>query len=254
MISTIADTDSFTIDIDDGQTISVVVDTDSSLQAAVQLFNPGGFLIGSASAGVAGEDAVIQVVPTVGAGTYTVTVGGAGGTTGTYSVQIILNAAVEVEEHNGLPNDTRLTAQDLSSSFLGLGFNTAERGAVLGRGDGDGGSLIQTQNDNVYYPNVLTFDFSGAPAALGDGVLTVSTVSDLGSSSEHLVLGCGGTFHSELVRHRRRGNKSFASTTVDLTQAQLATLMADDGAITFTVTPKFRAWITLGSKLFDAWS
>ena len=200
LIGTSGDTDSFTIDVDDGQTITVVVETDSSLQAAVQLYNPGNFVVGSASAASAGDDAVIQTIPTTGAGTYTVTVGGAGGTTGGYTIQIILNAAAEVESHDGLPNNNLVTAQSLNPSLIGLGFGTAERGAVLGRGDGDGsGNLSLRQDNNVFSPNVLTYDFASAPAPLGDGVLTVTTVSDLDLSSEFLTLDAEGLFLTEAL-------------------------------------------------------
>ena len=67
------------------------------------------------------------------AGTYTVTIGGGAGTTGTYAMQLILNAALENESHGGPSNDTLLTAQDIDGSFIDLGIGTARHGAVLGR-------------------------------------------------------------------------------------------------------------------------
>src|SRR5262249_25613266 len=60
------------------------------------------------------------------------TVGGVGVTTGSYTVQIILNAAEENERHPGQPtNNTAATAQNIDPSFLSLG-GAASRGAVLG--------------------------------------------------------------------------------------------------------------------------
>src|SRR5207248_3416454 len=49
--------------------------------------------------------------------------------------QLLLNAAVEGEEHGGLANDLLATAQDISPSFLNLVSGSAmtiQRGAVLG--------------------------------------------------------------------------------------------------------------------------
>jgi subtilisin family serine protease len=78
-ISIAGDTDSFTIDLDDGQTISVVVDAEATLQPTIEVLDPGSVSIGTATAGAAGQDALLQTAATTGAGTYTVVVGGAGG-------------------------------------------------------------------------------------------------------------------------------------------------------------------------------
>ncbi len=130
-ISLIGETDSFTIDLDDGQTVSLVVDPGATLQPTVELFDPGSASIGAATAGAAGTDAVLQVIPTSGAGTYTVTVGGAADSVGSYTVELILNAAVEEESHDGPANDDASSAEDLDGSFLALA-GLAQRGAVLG--------------------------------------------------------------------------------------------------------------------------
>ncbi len=80
-------------------------------------------------------------MPAATAGTYTMTVGGAGGTTGNYTVQVILNAALEMEGTlPGVSNDTLATAQDISSSFINLhtSVGDAQRGAVTGAITGAG--------------------------------------------------------------------------------------------------------------------
>ncbi len=131
-IGFISDTDSYTIDLGDGQTITIVVDPDATLQPFVELHDPSSILIGSDTAGTPGEDVVIQTIATTGPGTYTVTIGGAGGTTGVYTARVILNAAVEMEEHDGPANDDFSSAQDINDSFITLGSGLAQRGAVLG--------------------------------------------------------------------------------------------------------------------------
>jgi Big-like domain-containing protein len=139
------DTDSFTIKVDAGQTITVVVQPDAGLKPNVTLSGP---LSGSATAGAAGQDAVLQTVgPTV-EGEYTVTVASAGGFGG-YTVEIILGAAVELESHDGGLNNSPATAQDISGSFIPL-LKGSTRGAVLGQTDANG------PTDQVYFANFET--------------------------------------------------------------------------------------------------
>ena len=149
VIAPAADSDSFTLSIDPGQTITVVVNSAATLQPKVELFRVKGKSLdrfGRASADAAGQDAVIQTIRTPGtlAGqrpdpqTYQVTVSGVSGTTGRYDLQVILNAAVEEENHDGRLNDTRAKAQDLTDAFLSLNSASAngsgpERAAVLGQ-------------------------------------------------------------------------------------------------------------------------
>jgi len=130
-ITPVGDTDTFTLDVDDGQTITVVVDPEAGLRPQVELRDPASALIGSAAAGGDGKDAVLQIVPTTSAGTCAVVVGGAGGSTGQYTLRVIVNAVVEDESHDGPVNNDASTAQDLDATFLSL-TGDAERTAVLG--------------------------------------------------------------------------------------------------------------------------
>ncbi|MHC4201937.1 MAG: Ig-like domain-containing protein, partial [Planctomycetota bacterium] len=126
------DTDDFTLDVDAGQTITVVVDSSLPLQPEVELFHPATGSMGVVQAATPGEDAVFQTASATDTGTYTATVRGVGGTAGAYTVQVILNAEVEMEEHDGASNDTHATAQDIGGSFFSIDGVTATRGAVLG--------------------------------------------------------------------------------------------------------------------------
>ena len=228
--------DSLTIDLDAGQTITVVVDPDVGMQPSVELFDPGSSSIGTATAGTADEDAVLQTVATTGAGTYTLTVRGVGVSTGAYTAQIVLNAAVEMEQHDGPRNDDYLSAQNINASFISLGSGSAERGAVLGISDGgDGFTESQTQVDNAFNPNVLTYDFAGGPTPAGDGTLRVSAIADLDLATEYLTLNAEGLFSIDLFVAGGQ-QMSLVSTVVPIPLADLLTLAAD-GTITFTVTP-----------------
>ncbi len=83
------------------------------------------------TASAAGETAILQTVPVAAAGAYMVTVSGAAGTAGQYTLEITLNAAQELETGGGPANDTMAAAQDIDGSFLALTGN-ADRGAVAG--------------------------------------------------------------------------------------------------------------------------
>lgn len=130
-ISTTGETDSFTLDLDAGQTLTAVVDPAAGLQAAITVLGAGGIPVGVGT-GTFSDDVVVQTVPIGVAGSSTVAVSGTAGTTGNYALQLLLNAATEDESHDGPLNDTFATAQDIDSSFLGLGLGRAERGAVRG--------------------------------------------------------------------------------------------------------------------------
>lgn len=154
IISPDGDSDSFSILVDPGQKITLTVDPADTLQPIVELYrvdDTGNLLIGSAMAGSPGLEAVLQTVAghgqigVMGPGpkTYLVTVRGADGSTGAYSVQMILNAAVENENHGGAANNTLAAAQSLESAFLSFNASVTSsqsaaypgRGAVLGRHD-----------------------------------------------------------------------------------------------------------------------
>ena len=178
----------FTLAVDPGQTISVLVTpTSSTLQPTVQLLDANDTVIGTATAAAANQSALLQSVATTGTstGTYKIVVSGASSTTGTYTVQTTLNASLELEGRiSGASNDMLATAQDLSSSFSNLTtpVSSAQRDAVLGQTDAAGGytasavtyafqniattgtTINFTSNDNgstLISPSRFTFPFYG---------------------------------------------------------------------------------------------
>ena len=207
--------ESYSIQVDPGQKITVVVEPEGTdLKAKIQLFKgSGGDSLGTATAGAAGQDAVLQTIATQGQlggngpKTYEIKVSGASGTTGLYHVQIILNAAVENESHDGGGNDTRGTAQSLEPSFLPVNASVddppngpyAGRGAVFGRTDA---------SSPDYYAFALA---KGESATLA---LTGLTIGDLtlaleDSSGTTLAVGRGGTTNLSQVIN------NFVATTKD---------------------------------------
>jgi hypothetical protein len=132
------DTDSFTLVVDPAQTITAIVTGSGGLQASVELRHPDSTLIGSATAAAAGQSALLQTARAATGGTYTFTVSGAGGATGNFTLQVILNAAKEAEGTiAGATNNTLATAQDINDSFIPLrtSLASAKRGAVNGVSD-----------------------------------------------------------------------------------------------------------------------
>ncbi|HVK10152.1 MAG TPA: pre-peptidase C-terminal domain-containing protein, partial [Gemmataceae bacterium] len=151
-IGFVGDADGYTLTVDPGQTITVVVAaTDPALRPKVTLLlvgPAGGTVAGTATAAAAGQPAVLQTVAVPGqlttyspvALTYRIVVEGAGGTVGQYAVTTYLNAAVEAEGLGGAANDTRPTAQNINGSFVqlhsaGSSGTQPARGAVLGTVD-----------------------------------------------------------------------------------------------------------------------
>lgn len=119
----------FPFEIDAGQTLTAIVRPGATLAAHVELRDPQGQVIGSTES-AAGVGAVLQTIATDPSGVYTVRVSG-GGTTGTFDLRMLLNAAAEEESVNGSINDGAEIAQDLSDSFIALNGNGATRGAVV---------------------------------------------------------------------------------------------------------------------------
>ena len=125
------DHDQFTIDLDAGQRLSLVVQPLDGLQPSVEFRDPLSVVLDNATGAVAGEAAIVQSAPIATNGSYTIDVFGANSTTGSYTLQVILNADVEDEQYEGSPNDTLATAQNLDGAFVALQGN-ADRAAVLG--------------------------------------------------------------------------------------------------------------------------
>jgi hypothetical protein len=134
-IQFVGDTDSFTINLNPGQTITVDLTTDPSLQGQIDVFNPGGTNIGEVIASGAGAEVVLGPVATdpPTPGIYTIQISGANSTTGNFTAQLILNAALDSGMHDGANNDTLATAQSLDSpnAFINTGSGSS-RAAVLG--------------------------------------------------------------------------------------------------------------------------
>ena len=124
--------------------------------------------------------------------------------------------------------DTFTVAADREVFFVGLTHEPAEI------------QLEQTQNNNLYTGNTLSFSFDVSGITPTDVVLSVSATGDLDLASEFLTLSAEGIALGNLFDTILSGGtatSTSAQAEVSLTQAQFTTLAAGDNLITFTVTP-----------------
>lgn len=210
-ISTPSDTDSYTIDMDAGQTITVVVSPDATLDASITLFDPSAAPLATIDAnGLEGEE-VIQTIATTESGTYTVEISGAGGTAGGYTAELIVNAAAEVESHNGATNDTLATAQDIDGSFIDLGVEAAgtnqltetpqlywtDAGGVISRAETDGSNLVDVHSLSGQGAEFAVDPVSGTMFWTLAGEANVRR-ANLDGSNEEIVVSSSGAIVGEI--------------------------------------------------------
>ena len=132
-ISRVGQTDTFNINLDAGQSLSLLVTPDIGLQLSVETFDAGWNSLASASASTPGQQVLVQNVSVDSPGAYRFAVTGLGATTGDYDIRLLLNSGFEAESAGGASNDALATAQDLDGSFIALG-GKGTRGAVVSLG------------------------------------------------------------------------------------------------------------------------
>ena len=172
-------TNTYTLDLAAGQVLSLAMTPDSSLTGTVTLEGPGGATIGSATGPRPGVPVVLEAAPITTAGTYTLIVGGTGGTSGTYTLQAILNA---IYKPSTLSINTIGTAFSLSRAFESLGTTPSASAA------GIVGTLGTVPSDFYGFP--LTYGESASIAVKGtNGTASLALYS---SSGELLADGAPG--------------------------------------------------------------
>jgi hypothetical protein len=135
IVNLAGDSDTFTLPLDAGQTVTAVVTSDSqTLQPSVALLNPAATMVGNAIATAVGQNALLQTVTAATSGMYQFVIGGGSGTTGDYTLHVYLNAAAEAADWAIGADSTRQTAQSLDAAFAPLvsGRPSSARAAVVG--------------------------------------------------------------------------------------------------------------------------
>jgi subtilisin family serine protease len=123
--------DAYTFDLDAGQTLSLLLSGSDGLQGTVELRDPSNSVIASGSASAVDGLALVQTVPLLVSGAYTVSVGGVGSNVGQYDLRAVLNAAIEDEAATGIDNGSAANAQDLSSSLVTVAGGLGRRLALV---------------------------------------------------------------------------------------------------------------------------
>ena len=213
------DVDTYTIALDAGQTVTLIVDPDASLRPQVELVDPSSNLIGVVTASEVGKDAVLQTVWADVAGTYSIRIAGAANTSGLYNVQLILNSAVSLEVHDGADNGSMGVAQDLTGSFVPLASGLARRGAVIDDvGHSGAGDLQESEpNNSILSADDLMSSFSelGGSQYLSRAFGTISAGSDGDWDYFRVVAGPGDALDIEL-RGAESGNGTLGDTILRL--------------------------------------
>lgn len=144
MVNDPTDVDQFTVSLKAGENISILVSADDPLQPSVEIRDPAGAFVTGAT-GAAGQ-AVTLSAAAASSGTYTIRVGSAAGTMGSYTLEAALEARLE-DELSGGTNDDQDHAQSLDGDFAGLPLG-GSRAAVVGRIDGFSGALASEVEPN----------------------------------------------------------------------------------------------------------
>ena len=138
-VSFAGDTDTYTLPLAASQTLTLVLTTDPSLIGTLTLLDPTEYAIASATGGSAGPDVVLETAPVTTAGTYSLVVGGSGGTTGSYTLQAILNAVFK--QPTDTNNSIGIGLRPEQRAFASLGTTpAADRAGVMGTIDPSGDS------------------------------------------------------------------------------------------------------------------
>ncbi len=183
------ETDAFGLELDAGQTITVLVTPqDPSLRIAAELLSPTSITLGGATAPGPGESLVIQTAVAAASGEYTIELTsdlGAGG----YELTIFLNAALETESFDGVDNGAIVSGQSIVDSALSM-FGGGERLAAVGLGEGASDVFSFSLAAGDYVDLALAVaggggpfghaetDLGGAPAAVAMGRLNNDAFTD----------------------------------------------------------------------------
>lgn len=137
VLDTVGEVEEFTIDLNSGQTLAVLVEG-ATIQADVTITDPGGGVIASAASAAQGAVAQTAATPINVEGTYTISVFSAASSLGAFDLVVNLNASTEDEASTGVANDTQASAENLDARFITLAGGVAQRAVVVGNLDPTG--------------------------------------------------------------------------------------------------------------------
>lgn len=203
----LADTDSYLIDLQAGQTLSVELINLSSPH--VQLFDPDGILIDETSivTAVTQRPAVIQNAPITKDGVYTIVVGGEFFNVGDYKLRATANAALGDIDFPGYDNESRASSFSLDDGFISLPFG-GSRAVILDANDDPLVVLEHTEVVDLVHPNVIEYSYQTIDPPTGDGLLVIEAKGDFSHSSKFLTLDIEGLLTQDLPYSRNHSRET----------------------------------------------
>jgi hypothetical protein len=177
---------SYTLDVAAGQTITAVVDPVAPVgmnalsNAQFSLTGPGITGSDTVTATSLHQEVVLQTVAATG-GTYTFTVSSSNRfRTGSFQIIVFLNAAESTSAIGGASNNQRSSAQSINGSFVAIG-PTASRGAVVGLTNGlSNGSLSDYYSFTLTAGQTVSLAVTDQTAATG--TINVSLLNSSGTT------------------------------------------------------------------------
>jgi len=119
-VSAAGEVDDVTIDLEAGMVVSLLLRPAATLTAGLEFRSPAGTSLGTSQGTTPGQRAVLQGLPVVVGGSYTVRCTGLAGT-GAYDVVLAVNAVLDADWSGSAGNDTFATAQALAAGVFPLG-------------------------------------------------------------------------------------------------------------------------------------
>lgn len=158
-IAAAGDTSDFTISLDAGQRVTLLVTPDTTLQPSVRLLSPTSQTLAANTATAAGSRALLNTVQASQAGDYTIRVSASGSNVGSFTLQLLLNSALETEIAGTSSNGTTATAQSLTTAFQSI--STGSVASVNGVADGNATTLPTEiePNENISMANSAVNNF-----------------------------------------------------------------------------------------------
>lgn len=217
--------ETFVVELGQQQTITAVVSGVDTFRPGIYISGPDGTNIGGGISDSPGDKAVAQTIMAQDAGSYTIHVYGIEGSTGSYDVDLTLNAAEEFENLGKSTNDSLATAESIDGSFIEFSGGVASRGAVSGE-------LLASSMDEDWFsfsldagaslslvvaadpgesqawppaaadrPQLELYDAQGSCLAMGvDLDITISEEATiLGHMIDNFVADADGTFYARVV-------------------------------------------------------
>lgn len=181
------------INLDPGQSFSVLLDAEDSLRSSFSVLDPEGQVIAEETQREPGAPLFIQSIEAEQAGQYSILVGGEENSVGAFSASLLINGIFEQEAHGGTTNDGIPEAQYLP--LIDLHNTTASIASVVGTAsptdavssvseDFESGELSERWQAHSG-SNAGRIEVSSATAGQGNHSLSLEVQSD-GGALEHV--------------------------------------------------------------------